>query len=1558
MRESSRPAASAPPSTSVRVTSRWSRVWVAALATGALALTVGGYLLSANATPTVTTDRLSYAAGDEITIAGDGFAPHEIVTLVAVHEDGTAEPGAGHEPFQVQADEQGHIASWWAVNSADALGRRFHLVASGPASGPAQSPAFLRAPQLGGNAQTRVAGEALSIDGRDFAAGETVNFQVTHIDGTTDEVGAHDVFTAVANADGRVSAAWSPVAADIQGARLQVTARGEVSGPVAPLPLLRVANVEPDRGDYQPGETVSLAAFGFAPNEAVRFQVTHVTGSNDGNGHQPFYATADADGFVTTTWFVDPDDSLHSKFLVAARGEQSGVAGDATFWDAGTVSLTTFGTAATENFDTLANSGTTNTTLPTGWDFAESGTNANTPAFLYRAGNGSDNAGDTYSFGAASSTERAFGGLRSGSLTPTIGAAFTNNTPGTITSLAISFVGEQWRLGQNPVGRAQDRLDFQLSTDATSLTTGTWTDYNGLDFASPVLTGTLGALNGNASGSRTAVSSTLTGLAIPSGATFWIRWSDLDLVPGSDDGLAVDEVSVTPNGVVADAAPTVSSFSPANNAVDIALNANLQVTFSEPVNVSGNWFTLACGVSGTRNVVDTAVSTSDQTTFTINPSVDFALNEQCTLTVASSLVSDQDANDPPDTMALDAAATFSTVLPDPCTLPYTSIPAIQGNGATVALTGARATQGVVVGDYEGASPALRGFYIQDPAGDGDPSTSDGIFVFEGSNANTVSLGDRVYVSGTAGENQGQSQITASTIKVCGTDTVTPTDVTLPVESAEFLERYEGMLVRFTQALTVTEHFQLGRFGQVVLSSGGRLRQPTNVAAPGAAALAVQAANDLNRIIVDDASQTQNPDPIVFGRNGQPLSASNTLRGGDTATGLVGVLTYTWGGNVASPNAYRVRPINALNGSVTFDGTNPRPSTVPDVGGTVKVVGMNLLNFFNTFSGCTGGVGGAATDCRGADNSAEFSRQSDKTVAAILAMNPDVLGVNELENDGYGSTSAIRYLVDTLNAATAPGTYAFIDADANTSQVNAMGDDAIKIAVLYKPGVVTPVGQTGVLNTTAFVNAGDNTPRNRPSIAQAFEVNATTARFIVNVNHLKSKGSACDVPDNGDGQGNCNQVRVNAATELRNWLAADPTGTGDTDVLMVGDYNSYAKEDPIATIEAGNFVNLVQAFQGDEAYSYVFDGQWGYLDQALGSSSLVPQVKGVADYHINADEPSVLDYNTNFKTAGQVLSLYAPDQFRVSDHDPVIIGLKPNDAPTASAGGPYSVNEGASVLLSATGNDVNGDSLTYAWDLDNNGSFETSGQTATWSAAALDGPGGPYTVTVRVTDPDGFSAEATSTVTVVNVAPVVAVPTLSASPSLEGQAVVAAASFNDAGPSDGPFTCTVNYGDGSGALAGVVSGTTCTGPSHVYSTFGSYTVTVAVTDKDAATGTRSTTQDVNFSFTGFLQPVDNLPVVNGVKAGQAIPLKFKLGGNKGLSILSSVTAALANCSTGVSDDLSPADAATAGNSALQYDAGTGTYIYVWKTDKAWAGQCRLLTLRLADDTVYSALFQLK
>lgn len=636
------------------------------------------------------------------------------------------------------------------------------------------------------------------------------------------------------------------------------------------------------------------------------------------------------------------------------------------------------------------------------------------------------------------------------------------------------------------------------------------------------------------------------------------------------------------------------------------------------------------------------------------------------------------AKDLPTILRKFTSATVSIGAPPACTGTVASIGSVQGTGDISPRSGQTVTiRGTIVGDYEGPSPTLRGFYLQD-GGDGDASTSDGIFVFDNS-ANLVSLGDVVEVTGPVSEFQGQTQLTvsASGVASCGRQaTVAETDVTLPVAAADTLERYEGMLVRFHQTLFVTEHFQLGRFGQVVVSSGGRLRQPTaDIRATDQAAVqAAQHANDLNHVIIDDALQSQNPDPIIFGRAGQPLSASNTLRGGDTVTDPVGVMTYTWAGNAASGNAYRLRPVNAMGGTAVFDATNPRPEAPPTVGtGGVKVASANLLNFFNTFTGCRFGTIGGPADCRGASDSTEYQRQLAKEVASLRFLGADVIGYMEMENDGYGSDSAVQALVNALNAADGPGTWAFINPDAATGIVDSAGTDAIKAGILYRTAKVHPLaGKTFADQNPLF---------ERRPVAQTFE-NSAGARFTVIANHFKSKGS-CPASgpdtDQGDGQSCWNPHRTAQANELAQWIQATVVpGAGDPDVAIVGDLNSYAGEDPIAALEANGYTNIVKALHGNEAYSYVFDGQWGYLDYVLTSASLTPQLTGAGDAHHNADEPSVLDYLTDFKSPGQIVSLYAPDRFRTSDHDPVLAAFEfglpatiSGTPPAGVVGEPYS-----------------------------------------------------------------------------------------------------------------------------------------------------------------------------------------------------------------------------------------------------------------------------------------------
>ncbi len=710
---------------------------------------------------------------------------------------------------------------------------------------------------------------------------------------------------------------------------------------------------------------------------------------------------------------------------------------------------------------------------------------------------------------------------------------------------------------------------------------------------------------------------------------------------GSDEWVGVDDISVTGTPIVAETAPAVVSTTPGGGATNVARDANITINFSEPVDVTGNWFTISCATSGAH----TATVSGGPTTFTLNPDADFASNELCTVTIVANQVTDQDTDDPPDNMAANHVFSYTTTDVQICGDPATLIHDIQGSGLVSPLSGVVTIEGVVVGDYQ-ASGQFSGYHVQEENADadGDPATSEGIFVFNTSFP--VNIGDKVRVRGTITEfgSAGATLTELASVSsrlVCSTGNALPTatSVTLPVASLNDWEAFEGMRISIAQDLTVTENFTLGRFGEVALSVNGRLLNPTSVTTPGAAAIALQDLNNRSRILLDDGNNQQNIDPTLYPAGG--LSANNTLRSGYTVNGLTGVLEQRFG-------VYRVQPV----GLISFDADNPRPAAPDAVGGRIKVSAMNVLNYFTTIDtgaficGPSGGL-----ECRGADSAFEFTRQRDKIISATLGLDADVVGLMEIENN---ATAAVQDLVDGLNAATAPGTYSFID-------TGTIGTDAIKVGLIYRAAKVTPVGAYAILDSTVDPTFIDTL--NRPVLAQTFEENLTGERFTVAVNHLKSKGSACPGdPDTGDGQGNCNLTRTRAATALVNWLGTDPTGSGDTDFLIIGDLNSYAMEDPIAAIESAGYANLIDTFVGSDAYSFVFQGQSGYLDHALASPSLAAQATGATEWHINADEPIVLDYNLEFKSPNHQVTLYNPGPYRSSDHDPLVVGLNLDQTP--------------------------------------------------------------------------------------------------------------------------------------------------------------------------------------------------------------------------------------------------------------------------------------------------------
>ncbi len=569
-----------------------------------------------------------------------------------------------------------------------------------------------------------------------------------------------------------------------------------------------------------------------------------------------------------------------------------------------------------------------------------------------------------------------------------------------------------------------------------------------------------------------------------------------------------------------------------------------------------------------------------------------------------------------------------------CGNPATLIHTVQGSGDSSPMEGQAgvALEGVVVGDFQDTTSELSGFFLQEEDSDidADPATSEGIFVFDNGFGVDVNVGDVVRVIGEVTEYYGFTELSGvGNVAVCSSGGIaSPAVVALPIASPNDWERYEGMSIAIPHTLYATDNYAQGRDGEVILSVGDRLYTPTNVTAPGASANAYQDVNDRSQILLDDGSKRMFPAVAPY------IGADDTLRVGDTLPGLNGVLAYGYG-------AYRIHPTGAVN----FTRANVRALSPTGVGGTLRVASFNVLNYFTTIDTGAAICGPLANEgCRGADSADEFNRQREKIIPAILALNADVIGLMEVENNGYGPASAIQNLVDGLNAAAPAGTtYAFVNP--GTAY---LGSDVISVGLIYRTETVTPIGAAATLTVAPFLDT------NRSPLAQTFEEIATGGRFTAAVNHFKSKGSCPDSGPNadlGDGQACWNSERTLGAGALSAWLATDPTSSGDPDFLILGDLNSYAQEDPITALKAAGYINLVELFNGARAYSYVHYGQAGTLDHALANPALAGQVAGVSVWHINADEPRALDYNDFNQDA-----LYKPHAYRSSDHDPVLIGL--------------------------------------------------------------------------------------------------------------------------------------------------------------------------------------------------------------------------------------------------------------------------------------------------------------
>ena len=693
-------------------------------------------------------------------------------------------------------------------------------------------------------------------------------------------------------------------------------------------------------------------------------------------------------------------------------------------------------------------------------------------------------------------------------------------------------------------------------------------------------------------------------------------------------------------------------------------------------------------------------------------------------------------------------------------IPISFIHEVQGSGLNAAEAGNTVrVEALVVGDFQNGDQ-LKGFFIQeeDIDADSDPATSEGIFIYCNTCPVDVSVGDLVDITGLAGDFFGMTQIDITVaggllnIVSSGNTLPTPASISLPAadstEAEGTFENVEGMLINFGGTLSVAEYFELQRYGQLVLSNG-RIKQFTDTNQPDVVEYSAFLTQlNQSRIILDDDNNRQNAaiagpadKPYFWPRPG--ASNTNVIRGGDQIVNLTGIMHWSFAGQ-SGTDAWRIRPVEeAFN--YDFTPVNPRSTTPEDVGGSFKVASYNVLNYFTTLNE------------RGANSDAELDRQREKIASAICSLNADVIGLIELENNG----SAIEDLLNGPNGINTQcaNTYAAL----NTGII---GTDQITVGFIYNTATTTLDGAYAVLDSSVDPRFKDD--YNRPALAQSFRQTQTGGLLTVVVNHFKSKGSSCDNigdPNINDGSGNCNLTRAEAAAALVDWLATDPTESSDPDFLIIGDLNSYRNELPIVNLKNGSddiagtsddFIDLLDANIGANAYSFVFDGQLGYLDYAIANSGLSTQVTGITSWHINSDEFNIYDYNDGIQNPGEAfferksnaLPIYESNAFRSSDHDPILVGL--------DLGVPPLIECPENIILNNSTGDC-GTSVSFpiaaALDPDNDlvSLIQTSGLTS-----GSQFPVGESVIEFTATDAVGHITVCSFTVTIIDNEPAVAV----------------------------------------------------------------------------------------------------------------------------------------------------------------------------------------------------------
>ena len=608
----------------------------------------------------------------------------------------------------------------------------------------------------------------------------------------------------------------------------------------------------------------------------------------------------------------------------------------------------------------------------------------------------------------------------------------------------------------------------------------------------------------------------------------------------------------------------------------------------------------------------------------------------------------------------------------------TPIADIQGTGDASPVQGKTVTtRGVVTAAYpEGG---LNGYYIQTPGTGGadaaDDTASDGIFVYSPDTVADVSIDDHVEVTGTVSEHYGQSQISVSASGLSDVDE--PAEAVKPIEDAfpagnEKRESLEGMLLQPSESLTVADNYNTNTYGEVVLATGeGTLDQPTDVHRPATPeAKALEAENLEREVVLDDGAtvnflKTDKDVPLPYLSQDEPVRVG--AQANFTSPVVLGFDHEKW----------RFQPTTRLTGDnaeavqpTSF--TDTRTEAPEAVGGQVSLASFNVLNYFTTTGNQLDGCqyyddregnhitvrGGC--DARGAANAESLKRQETKIVTAINKLDASVVSLMEIENSaafGKDRDDALATLVKRLNEAAGAEKWDFVESpDAVPAD-----EDVIRTALIYQPAEVAPQNESTILDDQdAFSNA-------REPLSQAFAPKDGSGEvekdktFVTISNHFKSKGSGSGPgnEDSGDGQGASNADRVKQAEALVDF-AGDQQEAADSElVYLLGDFNSYTQEDPMQVFYEAGYKDIA-AEKTDES-TYVYGSRTGSLDHVLAldasdagdGPTAFGSVTGADVWNINSVESLALEYSRfNYNVA----DLFAPDQFRASDHDPVVVGL--------------------------------------------------------------------------------------------------------------------------------------------------------------------------------------------------------------------------------------------------------------------------------------------------------------